>query len=94
MTDQQIRAIIKQTAPRLNANAVDRMFFDLKLGHLFPGNKMRQPKTSADVKAETKRLVAQAHAEAKKHPISGMKWDGITMLNEAADEMAFEAMAS
>jgi hypothetical protein len=70
------------------------MLHDIRMSKVFRHPGYSPPQNLTDVEAWARKQVQEADAEAKKHPIPGMKWDGAAMLNESADELAFEAMAS
>jgi len=89
LTDAQIRSVIKRVAPGLNANATKRMLLHMRWA--------REKVVLHDVnsvRAWVQKQVDDAHANAAKHPIPGSNYDGIHLLNESADEAAWEAKVS
>jgi len=96
LTDAVIREIIRRTEPRLNKNAIWRLVSGWHWhSPLFgKGSAHPMPTTEAEVVQRLRDELKEADAEARKHPVPGMQWDGITMLNESADEGAAEAAMS
>jgi hypothetical protein len=89
LDEAQIKAVIRGQAPGLNRNAVKRMLGSMQW------ETVKTPMTAtAQVQAWVTAYMAKAEAEAKSHPVPGTHWDATQMLNESADELAWEAKVS
>jgi len=77
------RKLITTMVPGLNTHAVERMVVSIRLQSL---------RTEAHIRAYIKTTMAEADAEARNIPIPS--FDGVALMNDSADELAYEARAS
>jgi hypothetical protein len=90
MTGNQLYASIQQIEPKLHDHAIHRIVRDMKIGVLCGGKPT--PKNAAQVGAWVAAYLQDAANDIKKFKVRGMT--PADMLNEAADELAFETAAS
>lgn len=91
MTKAQMRKAVREVEPRLNRNAIDRLIGSM--AWLSISTKKPVPATVEEVKQFTREYLEDAKKDRMGHPML-QRFDTVDLINDSADELAFEARVS